>query len=214
MNKKIGIYKITNLVNNKIYIGSSISLGERWTNHKISLRNNKHDNIHLQRAYNKYGKDNFKFDIIEYVDNVDILIDREQHWIDKLDICNDKIGYNICPTAGNCLGRELSEKTKNKLRVAFLGRKHTDESKQKMREAQIKNGTKPSFKGFKWSKDAILKVSKQVINLDTGETFISISEASRFYNPSISSIVKVCKGQRRTCGRFRWKYLEDYNIGD
>ena len=159
------------------------------------------------------GKDNFIFEIIEYIDNIATLISREQYWIDKFNVCNDKIGYNICPIAGNCLGRKISEETKNKLRVAFLGRKHTEESKQKMREATIRNKTKPSFKGFKWTEKAILKVSRQVVNIDTDEIFISISEASRHYKLSVSSITKVCKGKRKTCGGYHWKYLEDY-IGD
>lgn len=64
MKKISGIYSITNLVNNKKYIGQSINIHDRWTRHKYQLNTNSHDNIVLQRAWNKYGKNSFKFEII------------------------------------------------------------------------------------------------------------------------------------------------------
>ena len=54
-----GIYKITNLENNKFYIGSAKDLYDRLASHKKDLRANKHCNIYLQRSYNKYGADSF-----------------------------------------------------------------------------------------------------------------------------------------------------------
>ena len=56
---KPGIYKITNKINNKIYIGSSYSISKRISEHKYQLRRNSHPNIHLQSSWNKYGEDNF-----------------------------------------------------------------------------------------------------------------------------------------------------------
>ena len=61
-----GIYKIINLINGKIYLGSAKNFIRRWTNHKSLLQRNKHDNIHLQRAYNQDGVENFKYEVIEY----------------------------------------------------------------------------------------------------------------------------------------------------
>ena len=60
-----GIYKIRNLINNKIYIGSTINFRQRWYTHKTLLTNNKHPNSHLQNAWNKYGPANFVFEIME-----------------------------------------------------------------------------------------------------------------------------------------------------
>jgi len=51
-----GIYKIINLKNNKIYIGSSICIIKRWYHHKYHLINNNHSNCYLQNAWNKYGQ--------------------------------------------------------------------------------------------------------------------------------------------------------------
>lgn len=75
-----GIYCIENLVNGKKYIGQSCNLDWRWYDHKRRLIKQRHDNKHLQASCNKYGIDNFKFDIIEYCDE-DKLNEREIYWI-------------------------------------------------------------------------------------------------------------------------------------
>lgn len=62
---KSGIYKIENKVNGKVYIGSSNSIKRRWQKHKALLRHGKHQNSHLQAAWDKYGEDNFSFSVIE-----------------------------------------------------------------------------------------------------------------------------------------------------
>lgn len=116
MSKKImGIYSIKNKINDKIYIGSSIDIQNRWYIHKSDLIKNKHHNIYLQRAWKKYGEENFEFTIIELVENEGDLLEREQYWLDTLESYNSKKGYNINPTAGSQLGRKLSEKSKIKM---------------------------------------------------------------------------------------------------
>lgn len=89
-----GIYKITNKVNGKIYIGSSRNIYKRWVKHKYDLRSNIHHNIHLQNAWNNYGYKNFIFEIIDLVDE-DNLAEIEQYWIEELDSTNIEKGYNI-----------------------------------------------------------------------------------------------------------------------
>lgn len=78
----IGIYKIENIINNKVYIGSSNNIERRWKEHKRLLNNNKHHSIKLQRAWNKYGSENFKFSVLEECE-VDRLLYLEQYYIDK-----------------------------------------------------------------------------------------------------------------------------------
>ena len=89
-----GIYKIVNIVNNKLYIGSSKNINDRWIKHKRQLRSNTHHNIHLQRSWNKYGSDNFKFEIVENVDE-SLLMSREEYWINYT-----KADYNIGSVGG------------------------------------------------------------------------------------------------------------------
>jgi len=120
---KMGIYKITNTINNKLYVGSAIDLYKRKHKHLYDLKHNIHHSIHLQRAWDKYGEDNFMFETIEYIENKDILKEREQHWIDTLNVCDINIGYNILPTAGNSFGYKMSEESKKKIGDSCKGEK-------------------------------------------------------------------------------------------
>jgi len=65
----IGIYKITNNINGKVYIGESLNIEERWNIHKNELKENKHHSYKLQNDYNIYGVDNFTYEIIETLNN-------------------------------------------------------------------------------------------------------------------------------------------------
>ena len=114
--KICGIYKIENMVNKKIYVGSSYDLKERWHRHSTDLRTNKHGNSYLQNSWNKYGEDNFKFVYIELFEftTKEYLLSREQYWIDTLNVCDRNIGYNLLPTAGSPLGFKKSEEEKEK----------------------------------------------------------------------------------------------------
>lgn len=77
-----GVYSITCLVNQKIYIGSSSNIYKRWNNHRWLLKNNKHNNNYLQNAWNKYGEENFKFDIVELC-NYGKQFELEQKYLDE-----------------------------------------------------------------------------------------------------------------------------------
>ena len=92
---KSGIYKITNLKNGKFYIGSSKDIERRWWEHTNELDKNIHINKKLQNAWNFYGKDNFKFEIIEELKNEKLLLEREQHYLDTFQPYRNNIGYNI-----------------------------------------------------------------------------------------------------------------------
>jgi len=84
-----GIYKITNLVTNKVYIGSAINIDSRIKAHISKLKGNLHINKHLQSSYNKYGENNFKFELIREVSN-NILRRAEQFYINKYQSINPK----------------------------------------------------------------------------------------------------------------------------
>ena len=82
MDKKSGIYQIRNLVNDKRYIGQSINLHKRKSDHFSSLKNDKHANYHLQNSYNKHGKQNFIFETLLYCEPFQ-LTDYEQFFVDR-----------------------------------------------------------------------------------------------------------------------------------
>lgn len=78
----IGIYKITNSINGNSYYGSSKNITKRWLRHKNELNKNKHINVLLQRAWNKYGEENFIFEIVEECDEP-LLLKIEQKYLDS-----------------------------------------------------------------------------------------------------------------------------------
>lgn len=105
-----GVYQILNKTNNKKYIGSTtVSFNKRWKDHNKLLVINKHYNTALQNAYNKYGKDNFEYSIMQFCPK-ELCIDKEQWFIDKL-----KPEYNICKKAGNTFGYNHTEVSKMKM---------------------------------------------------------------------------------------------------
>lgn len=107
---------IKNINNNKVYIGQSVNIENRWMHHKSELNNNKHINDYLQNAWNKYGQDSFCFIVIEECLE-DELNDKEIYYINKYDSMNN--GYNLC-AGGN----------------GIRGYKHTAEEIEKMRLIQ------------------------------------------------------------------------------
>lgn len=148
--KKSGIYKITNLVNGKFYIGSAVDTKNRFSTHISELKSKTHSNYHLQRAWEKYGKENFIFEVIESVDDINNLLLREQHYLDTL-----KPDYNICKIANSTLGIKYTEEAKERISrnhadvsgeknpmygkkgplAPAYGKKHSEETKNKIRAA-------------------------------------------------------------------------------
>lgn len=93
-----GIYKITNKINNKIYIGQSVDIKRRWSDEKSRSNNNSLCLVSaLYSALHKYGVDNFTFEIIEECNETQ-LNEREAFWINKFNSIKPN-GYNILKTA-------------------------------------------------------------------------------------------------------------------
>lgn len=131
-----GIYKITCTVNKRIYIGSAVNLRDRKRQHFNELRQNKHYNHYLQRAWNKYGESVFTFEVLELVLSMSLTA-REQYWLNKLKPFRQK-GFNIArDTVSPNLGRKNTPEAIEKTRQAQLGRKQTPEHVEKVRQANI-----------------------------------------------------------------------------
>jgi group I intron endonuclease len=92
--KNQGVYRWVNLVNGKSYVGSTTNFEDRKKNHISGLNRGVHS-FHFQRAWNKYGKDNFLFEVIEEVSDIFWLRARESAWIHRLDSANPAHGYNL-----------------------------------------------------------------------------------------------------------------------
>lgn len=164
-----GIYRIRNLVNNNRYIGSSTKIKSRLAEHRRMLRGNKHDNHHLQFAWNKYGEEAFAFEILEMCCKEDLLI-REQFYLpeDKTYRSLKVAGfYNQCPVAGNTLGIEREphpDSTKKKISKRARGNKYSlgtvrsPEQKTKMSE-RLKGNL--NWRGKKHSEETKKKMSQK-----------------------------------------------------
>ena len=108
-----GIYWIRNLLNEKVYIGSAINFRRRIRTHKYDFNHNVNSS-YLQNSWNKYGGNNFIFEVIEIVDDFNNLIKREQFWLNFFQSCNQNNGYNLSPKAGSTLGIKHRPETKAK----------------------------------------------------------------------------------------------------
>lgn len=139
----ISVYTATNTVNGKCYVGSSVTTNKRWLSHIRYLNNGNHQSIKFQRAWNKYGKDAFVWEVVEEIKDITILLVREQIWIDKL-----KPEYNMTLIVGTTmLGRKHSPESIEKMRVAAHLRNQNPEYIQKLR---VKNSGWANIKGGDW----------------------------------------------------------------
>ncbi len=97
--KKVrGIYKVTNKINGKVYIGQSVDIGRRWREHMTAK-----DDIYFHKAIQKYGVENFEWEVIEQCKKKD-LDEREIYWIEYYDSFNK--GYNCTRGGDGVSGRE------------------------------------------------------------------------------------------------------------
>jgi group I intron endonuclease len=121
-----GVYSITNLQTNQIYIGRSIDLKKRISKHKRMLRHNRHTNKHLQNSWNKYGEDMFIFNTILLAEP-DKLKELEQKYLDSLDYDKD---FNISKdSSAPMYGRKHTKDAREKISKGNLGKKMLQSSK-------------------------------------------------------------------------------------
>jgi len=107
-----------------------MNLLKRKRDHFNTLRRNQHCNIHMQRAWNKYGPDAFTFEVLEFVLSMSLTA-REQYWLNKL-----KPRFNIAREAGSPLGVKRTPESIEKSRQGNLGKKNTLEAIEASRQAR------------------------------------------------------------------------------
>lgn len=123
------IYKITNIQNNKVYIGQSIRpVNQRFQRHINDALNNILD-THFARAIRKYGKENFIIEEIDTANTQEELNEKEQYWIKYYNSVID--GYNETDAISKCGGNTYQSKTdeemeaiKDKIRQTKVGNKN------------------------------------------------------------------------------------------
>lgn len=199
-----GIYKITNKINGKFYIGSSNNLRKRLQDHKRELRAGKHTNKHLQASWNKYGEDSFDFEVLEIVSDGtnEKLRELETLYIQETECYKGSIGYNLIPGGIGTLNLHCSEEKKkriseaNKGKVAWNKGIPMDETqKDTLKEINRKNRGKK------------IDISDPQGNFI--ETLSSVSEVVEKYQISKNTVTDSCKG-RRVPRKFIFKYNGNY----
>lgn len=136
---KCGIYCIINTRDGKVYIGKSKNIYNRIIQHTYSLKTkDKHENRYLVNAWHKYGRENFTYCVLEYLEiDEDLLRDRELYWMQRFDSTNRKYGYNLrMDSSTNMI---VHEETRKKMSQSMSGEKNpnynnkwSDEMKQYM----------------------------------------------------------------------------------
>ena len=140
-----GIYKITCVVNGKCYIGQSVDIRGRLYHHKGDLERNKHRNKYLQRLYNKYGKDNMTFEIVELC-SIDELDDKEKYWIAYYGGVESKMNCNW--ESGGHANKRYSKELRQRQSESHKGQHNSPRT-------QFKKGMIPWNKGKKATPEAI-----------------------------------------------------------
>jgi group I intron endonuclease len=201
------IYSITNLVNDKKYIGLTKNINKRFRAHKKNLKNNNHHNRHLQYAWDKYGKEIFSFELIESNIPIDKIEEKEIYYIKTFDSFHN--GYNL--TSGGEKSKTFSEETikrmiksgkekifsrEHKKHISeslkgknngMYGREHTPETKKQISKAN---------KGRKFSKKTIRKMSESHKGIERSEEFKKkLSEALQGREFSEEAIKKMSKAK-------------------
>lgn len=187
---KTGIYAIVNIANGKMYIGKSENIYRRMIEHLSKIKR-KIANRYLLQDWNKYGKDKFRYTIIEHCSKEE-LHRRECFWVLKLKTLNREYGYNleIIDNDRTVVSKETSDKIKKSLKEYY--------SNNKVPKELIV--------------DHAIKISKySILQFDMNMNFIQEFPSKmhiRDYdeNLDITKISRVCRGESYQFGNFIWRY--------
>lgn len=223
--KKYCIYKHT-FPNNKVYIGITQQEPEkRW---KKGLGYDSHQ-ILMKRAIKKYGWNNIKHEILFKNLSKNDACKKEIELITLYDSTNKQKGYNVSQGGEGTIGVKPTEESKQKNRIAHLGKKASLETRKKISKS---NKGKHSGKRTEEQKLKISKKTKEAMNnpllkeklkqlaknrknntkkvccIEINKIYNTIKEASQDTKINNWSIGQVCLGKRKSAGGLHWKYIK------
>lgn len=209
---KSGIYCIRNLSTGKVYIGKAKCIYRRIKDHITRLnRKYKDENPYLINAWHKYGKQDFEYFVLEYIEfDEKALSERELFWMKEYKSLDKTYGYNLRLDSSS--GLVISESTRKKMQLSQIRRFQSEEERKKC-----------SHDFWKRNPDKLKEMSKKVSKLNiqykieqydksTGnliETWDSIIELIE-KNPSYKkhNIYAVCSGEKPSMYGFIWKKVK------
>lgn len=218
----IGIYKITNQINGKVYIGQSVKIKSRWKQHKQEAKSNRR-NTFLYNAMRKYGLDNFSFEVIEECEE-NQLNEREIYWISYYDSFNKEKGYNMTPGGsepikinpqeiydlwdqGYCVS-DIEEKLKDKIGHTTIQNYLHEYSNYSSQESRKRGGQK-SYEKAKLNGHLSAHMSNRIIKqYDLWGNFLaefsSLEEAEKITGIDSVVIGRVLNGHQEQAGGYQW----------
>lgn len=192
-----GIYKIKNLLNGKVYIGQSVNISARFSQHKYDTK--KDFNYPLHNAIRKYGIENFEFNVIEHVHDTSKLDEIEQYWIKYYKSNNKEYGYNLRIDGVSNRGLKRSDEAKRKISV---------KAKEMWENPEIRNYLSNCRKGRKCSENEIINMSKRMLgHIVSDETKKKIAEKAIIRNADIAFKEKFSNIQKKV-----WNLPENKKI--
>lgn len=202
------IYKTTNLINKKIYVGlDTHDNPQYYGSGKLILR-----------ALKKYGKKNFQKEIIEHCIDIDDLNAAEIFWIWKFDSLAPK-GYNLAKGGdAPMLGRTHSKATKRKISKSHIGLKLSEETKQKLsklrKSKKLSEETKRKISQSHMKKKHSIETCKKMSESHKGKNKYNIYEKDlQSYLLQKKSIIKIAEIYN-CCTKTIYNYINKYQISD
>ena len=229
----IGIYRITNLINGKTYVGQSVNIEKRFWDHRcVSHESNKH----LKYALMKYGKENFKYEVLEEC-SAEMLDEREIYYISTL-----APEYNAT-SGGQGRGRHLSDDVKELLRQhgkkqwglkseeekariirnnllcgGKIGHPVSLETREKLRQRNL--GKVQSKETIEKRRQTLLRKKangyvftgeghkKRIVCIENGVEYESVKDAGRLLKIDASGISSVLRGRQKSTHGYHFEYLK------
>lgn len=200
------VYKITNLINDKIYIGKASDIRKRWNAHKTAARlQDPKDFTIIHRALRKYGFDNFQIEELSNHETEKEALEQEIYIIEKLQSRNRNVGYNITAGGEGTTGLKLSQESKNKMRKAkkdkfigeknpFYGKHHSKKTKNLISEVVKQNNLdgkyhKSNLEQCHFSIEKCLDIQQDYLT----EKY-TFEELSNKYNTNLHTIYNIIHG--------------------
>lgn len=213
-----GVYTITNIINNKLYIGCSSNIYKRFNDHKAFLRNNSHPNRYLQSVYNKHGKECLKFEILVESDE-EFMYSEENYWVNMLSSFDRTFGYNLRLTTPYKNKVRHSEETKFKISQGCKGRRSPQKGKKSSEETKLRLSN--SLKGRTINKNSIDKrvktrKEKAIINgyymKESTKRKIGDANKKPKTQPHIDALIKSSPNKRKiVMYNFNWEFIKNFD---
>jgi group I intron endonuclease len=214
---KKGIYAIRNKVNGKLYIGKSINIHDRIKQHATLLNNkSKDENRYLINSWFKYGRENFEYFVLEYVEDSpnieELLKEKELYWIIFHGTTDSKNGYNLrLDSSTNMIVHpETRLKIKESLKKRFTDEKERQKVATFFKKFWVDN---PEIKEQMSKNVSIKNTNYSIVQFDRQMNFIKEFDSQKTIRDLhkdlyLPAILQVCNGNKNSYKNCYWRYKD------